>query len=64
MFFVTNSKLERIKSEEWNRAIHEAAYIAGCYKRDASFDDSIVGAMEHNSNQGNIARAILEKLKS
>jgi hypothetical protein len=35
------------------------AKIAGTYKRDASFDDSQVGALEHNSNQQNIARAIL-----
>jgi len=34
------------------------AVIAANYKRDASFDDSMVGALEHNSNQMNIAAAI------
>lgn len=34
------------------------ARIVDNYKRDASFDDSMVGAQEHNSNEANIARAI------
>lgn len=33
-------------------------FPAPLYKRDASFDDSMVGAQEHNSNEANIARAI------
>lgn len=33
----------------WNDAIELAAIIAEKYKRDASFNDSIIGALEHNS---------------
>lgn len=39
---------------------HRCAAIAANYKRDASFDDSAAGALEHNANQANIARAILD----
>lgn len=35
-----------------------AARCAETYKRDASFDDSQVGAIEHNANQANIAACI------
>lgn len=38
--------------------IERCAQIAENYKRDASFDDSQVGAGEHNANQINIANAI------
>jgi len=38
-----------------------AAKIAEGYKRDASFDDSMVGAVEHNANQANIAAAIRQE---
>lgn len=34
------------------------ARIVDNHKRDASFDDSMVGALEHNSNEANIAAAI------
>lgn len=43
------------------RGMERAAEIAGGYKRDASFDDSMVGALEHNANQMNIAAAILSQ---
>lgn len=36
----------------------EDARIAESYQRDASFDDSAVGASEHHANQANIAAAI------
>jgi hypothetical protein len=39
-------------------ALTEAARIARFFNRDASFDDSSVGAGEHNANQNNIASAI------
>ena len=40
------------------RALEDATTTVDKYKRDASFDDSGVGALEHNSNQANIAAAI------
>jgi len=42
----------------WADAIDEAAKVVENFKRDASFDDSQVGAGEHNANQANIAAAI------
>ncbi len=55
---VTNAglRLDIIAAEA--RGIERAAIVAGTYKRDASFDDSMVGAQEHNANQANIADAI------
>lgn len=38
--------------------LERAAEVAETYQRDASFDDSMVGAQEHNANQANIADAI------
>lgn len=40
-------------------ALEQAADLCEGYKRDASFDDSMVGSREHRSNQANIAAAIL-----
>lgn len=40
------------------RALERAATYAERYQRDASFDDSIVGAQQHNANQANIAAGI------
>lgn len=47
------------------RAAYEhAAKIAENHKRDASFDDSMAGALEHNSNQANIAAEIRAAIPS
>lgn len=46
--------IENAKAEEREAC----AVIAESYDRDASFDDSQVGASEHNANQANIAQAI------
>ncbi|MDO8535149.1 MAG: hypothetical protein Q7S17_10480 [Xanthobacteraceae bacterium] len=43
---------------EYARGVEDAAKVAETYQRDASFDDSQVGAGEHNANQANIAAAI------
>jgi len=42
----------------WNEAIAAAVQKVDAHKRDASFDDSMVGALEHNSNEANIAQEI------
>lgn len=43
--------------------VEAAAKAVEAYKRDASFDDSQVGALEHNSNEENIVCAIRSLLK-
>ncbi len=50
--------IEAAANAATERERERCAKIAGEYKRDASFDDSMVGAIEHNSNQQNIAAAI------
>lgn len=47
-----------VRAEGFRQGVEEAARVAESYHRDASFDDSQVGAQEHNANQANIARAI------
>lgn len=42
----------------YRAGLEAAAKVAETYQRDASFDDSQVGAIEHNANQANIAAAI------
>lgn len=43
--------------------IEQCARIVESYKRDASYVDNSIGALEHNSNQANIA-AEIRKLKA
>lgn len=45
-----------------NAALEEAAGAITAYKRDASFDDSAVGALEHNSNVRNLAAVIQDMI--
>jgi len=44
--------------EGYRAGLEAAAKVAETYQRDASFDDSQVGAIEHNATQANIAAAI------
>lgn len=53
LLLATNEILIQLMEER-----ERCARIVDNYKRDASFDDSMVGAQEHNSNESNIARAI------
>lgn len=52
------TELQAQLKEAREAALEEAAQLVDRWKRDASFDDSQVGALEHNSNEANIAHAI------
>ncbi len=57
------NEAEARNATAYAEGVEAAAKAVEAYKRDASFDDSQVGALEHNSNEENIVCAIRSLLK-